>query len=146
VHETLESAQEQARELTRRDAKSSTISDKGISVESAQRQGVEHRDAGEDISSDKLKDSFGFKGVNFGTWMLGESPAKLAERQLHLNEPDPVTWTPRSTKSVIHGRLVRSLATNRNRPAVGNAVPLIAMASAALGLTRRASAARIRRV
>jgi len=85
VHETLESAQEQARELTRRDAKSSTISDKGISVESAQRQGVEHRDAGEDISSDKLKDSFGFKGVNFGTWMLGESPAKVAERQLHLN-------------------------------------------------------------
>ena len=47
-------------------------------------------------------------------------------------EPDPVTWTPRSTKSVIHGRLVRSLATNRNRPAVGNAAPLIAMASAAL--------------
>ena len=85
VHETLESAQEQARDLTRRDAKSSTISDKGISVESAQRQGVEHRDAGEDISSDKLKDSFGFKGVNFGTWMLGESPAKVAERQLHLN-------------------------------------------------------------
>ena len=29
--------------------------------------------------------SFGFKGVNFGTWMLGESPAKVAERQLHLN-------------------------------------------------------------
>ena len=59
-------------------------------------------------------------------------------------EPDPVTWTPRSTKSVIHGRLVRSLATNRNRPAVGNAVSLIAMASAALVLTWRASAARIR--
>ena len=29
-------------------------------------------------------------------------------------ELDPVSWTPRSTKSVIHGRPVRSLATNRN--------------------------------
>ena len=57
-------------------------------------------------------------------------------------EPDPVTWTPRSTKSVIHGRPVRSLATNRNRPAVGNAVPLIATTLLAFGLTRRASAAR----
>ena len=35
-----------------------------------------------------------------------------------LTEPDPVRWTPRSTMSVIHGRPVRSLATNRE-PAVG---------------------------
>jgi DNA-binding transcriptional regulator YhcF (GntR family) len=63
---------------------------------------------------------------------------------LGLPEPDPVTWTPRSTKSVIHGRLVRSLATNRNRPAVGNAVPPFATTLMALGvLTQRASAARI---
>jgi hypothetical protein len=33
-------------------------------------------------------------------------------------EPVPVQRTPRSTKSVIHGRTVRSLATNRE-PAVG---------------------------
>ena len=33
-------------------------------------------------------------------------------------EPVPVRWTPRSTMSVIHGRPVRSLATNRE-PAVG---------------------------
>ena len=33
-------------------------------------------------------------------------------------EPVPVLWTPRSTMSVIHGRPVRSLATNRE-PAVG---------------------------
>jgi SRSO17 transposase len=33
-------------------------------------------------------------------------------------EPDPVSWTPRSTMSVIHGRPVRSLATNQE-PAVG---------------------------
>ena len=55
---------------------------------------------------------------------------KAAKFPLHRDlagfEPDPVWWTPRSTKSVIHGRPVRSLATNRNRPAVGNAVPLIA--------------------
>ena len=33
-------------------------------------------------------------------------------------EPVPEAWTPRSTMSVIHGRPVRSLATNRE-PAVG---------------------------
>ena len=59
------------------------------------------------------------------------------------SEPDPVWWTPRSTKSVIHGRPVRSLATNRNRPAVGNAVPLIATMPESFGMTRRASSARI---
>jgi len=37
---------------------------------------------------------------------------------LVLFEPVPVQWTPRSTKSVIHGQPVRSLATNRE-PAVG---------------------------
>jgi integrase len=39
-------------------------------------------------------------------------------RNLKLDEPVPVRWTPRSTMSVIHGRPVRSLATNRE-PAVG---------------------------
>ena len=33
-------------------------------------------------------------------------------------EPAPIQWTPRSAMSVIHGRPVRSLATNRE-PAVG---------------------------
>ena len=33
-------------------------------------------------------------------------------------EPDPIQWTPRSAMSVIHGRPVRALATNRE-PAVG---------------------------
>ena len=33
-------------------------------------------------------------------------------------EPVPIAWTPRSAKSVIHGRPVRSLATNRE-PAGG---------------------------
>ena len=77
-----------------------------------------------------------------------EAPVRQCHRYLfnrpeQLNEPDPVWWTPRSTKSVIHGRPVRSLATNRNRPAVGNAVPLIATTPGWLGMTRRASAARI---
>ena len=57
-------------------------------------------------------------------------------------EPDPVWWTPRSAKSVIHGRPVRSLATNRNRPSVGNAVPLMATTPGWFGLTHRANAAR----
>ncbi len=83
--DTLEAAQEKARELTRKEAKSGKIKDAGISVEAAERQGVSHRMEGEDITSDRLKETFGLRGVNFGTWMLGESPSLLAERQLHLN-------------------------------------------------------------
>lgn len=79
---TPEEAVELARSETKRDGKT-TISDKGISVESAEREGVQHRMDGEDISSDRLKEAFGLKGVNFGNWMLGKSHEK--ERQLHLN-------------------------------------------------------------
>jgi hypothetical protein len=38
---------------------------------------------GEDISSDRLRETFKFKGVNFGNWMKGD--ANTQERQLHLN-------------------------------------------------------------
>ena len=55
-------------------------------------------------------------------WLDEEYPviaacAKVEGAEIHC-EPDPVQWTPRSTMSVIHGRTVRSLATNRE-PAVG---------------------------
>ena len=57
---------------------------------------------------------------------LGEErptqPVDVAPAQSHLSasqaEPDPIQWTPRSAMSVIHGRPVRALATNRE-PAVG---------------------------
>ena len=35
------------------------------------------------------------------------------DSELALSEPAPIQWTPRSAMSVIHGRPVRSLATNR---------------------------------
>ncbi|WP_449426224.1 LPD1 domain-containing protein [Rhodanobacter lindaniclasticus] len=54
-------------------------------VEKAQRTGPEHRAPGEDISSDRLLETFGFKGVNFGNWMKGDNAAAVRERQLHLN-------------------------------------------------------------
>jgi len=47
----------------------------------------------------------------------GREAMKDIERQWRY-EPVPVLRTPRSTMSVIHGRPVRSLATNRE-PAVG---------------------------
>lgn len=75
-------AEDFARSLTKRENRP-TISDKGISVASAKREGPERRMEGEDVSSDKLKETFGFKGVNFGNWMKGEG--NTAERQLHLN-------------------------------------------------------------
>lgn len=54
-------------------------------VEEAQRTGPAHRRPDEDISSERLMQSFGFRGVNFGNWMKGDSKAKVRERQLHLN-------------------------------------------------------------
>lgn len=80
--DSRDAAIEFARTLTKRENKT-TVSDKGISVEKAEREGVPRRMEGEDVSSDHLKDSFGFKGVNFGNWMKGDS--NQAERQLHLN-------------------------------------------------------------
>ena len=79
---TEELAAEAARAETKREGKTQ-ISDKGIAVESAERMGEARRMEGEDVSSDKLRDTFGFKGVNFGTWMKGDT--NQAERQLHLN-------------------------------------------------------------
>ena len=79
---SYDEAVEAAVNLTKRESKTQ-VSDKGISVESAERLGEARRMEGENVSSDKLRDTFGFKGVNFGTWMKGDT--NLAERQLHLN-------------------------------------------------------------
>jgi hypothetical protein len=80
-----EQAAEAARAAAKRSTGENTIQEQGRAVESAERVGPARRMEGEDVSSDKLKDTFGFKGVNFGNWMKGDAPAKVAERQLHLN-------------------------------------------------------------
>lgn len=84
-HDSEAQAIEAARESTKRDPKDETIKEEGHSVESSERIGPARRLEGENISSDKLKETFGLKAVNFGTWMKGNSPALMAERQLHLN-------------------------------------------------------------
>lgn len=71
-----------ARERAQRD-RGTQISDKGVRVETAQRLGVDRRMEGEDISSERLMDEFGLKGVNLGNWM--KTPGARAEAQLHLN-------------------------------------------------------------
>lgn len=76
--DTQEEATEAAREYTKKDKKDQ-ISDKGISVEEAYREGPARRLDGEDITAEKLSEVFGFRGVNFGNWMPDN------ERQLHLN-------------------------------------------------------------
>ena len=100
------------------------------------------------ISSQCLKRHWRMADDHFALANLGVPMAvrsrQFVDRIRVSLEPDPVTWTPRSTKSVIHGRTVRSLATNRNRPAVGNAVPSFATTPVAFGLLpQHASAARI---
>ena len=76
------SAIEAAKEQSKR-AKGSTVSDKGTKVQAVEREGIARRMPGEDISSERLMEEFGLKGVNFGNWM--KTPAARAEAQLHLN-------------------------------------------------------------
>jgi len=83
THATEDEAKAAARALVSREGRKSTVSDKGISVTAAERIGEAKRLPGEDISSDKLRETFKFKGVNFGNWMKGDANEK--ERQLHLN-------------------------------------------------------------
>ncbi|WP_275272283.1 LPD1 domain-containing protein [Limnobacter sp. P1] len=80
---SIESAEELARQLVKRKSSSTEVSDKGISVLQAQREGPEYRMEGEDVTSERFLETFGFRGVNFGNWMKGKSNEK--ERQLHLN-------------------------------------------------------------
>lgn len=54
-------------------------------VEAAERTGPAFRKADEDVTSDRLMETFGLRGVNFGNWLKGNSPKLLRERQLHLN-------------------------------------------------------------
>lgn len=83
--ETEEAAKDVARELTKREGKDGGPDDSGIDVAMARREGPPRRLDGENVSSDQLKEAFGFKGVNFGNWMKGDTPALRAERQAHLN-------------------------------------------------------------
>ena len=80
--DTIEEAQEAARNKVKRESQEE-VSEKGKKVEEAERIGPPRREPGENITSERLMNTFGFKGVNFGNWMKGASNEK--ERQLHLN-------------------------------------------------------------
>ncbi|HEY1034024.1 MAG TPA: PLxRFG domain-containing protein [Pseudoxanthomonas sp.] len=75
----LEKAQAKKSEKTGQPSKESQR------VEAAERTGPAFRQEGEDITSDRLMETFGLRGVNFGNWLKGNSPKLLRERQLHLN-------------------------------------------------------------
>ena len=76
------------------------------------------------LISAALRSRFGHVVSEFGAVdqptcvAIRQSRAKFRPACAGRGEPAPVQWTPRSAKSVIHGRPVRSLATNRE-PAVG---------------------------
>ncbi len=57
--------------------------DHGSNVVEAERVGSSRRMDGEDISSERLMEEFGLRGVNFGNWL--KAPSARAEAQLHLN-------------------------------------------------------------
>ena len=79
--ETREAAIEAAREKVKR--KSGAGQDiRGTNIEAAERSGPARREEGEDITSQRLMDAFGFRGVNFGR----EGWINQAERQAYLNQ------------------------------------------------------------
>ncbi len=80
--------------------------------------------------SDALLDLLEDRWLCFGEWSYSKHSVyydclphyflefDVLDKRTGQYEPDPFQWTPRSAMSVIHGRPVRSLATNRE-PAVG---------------------------
>jgi hypothetical protein len=79
---TEEEAIEAAREAAKRES-SGQKDISGTNVAQAERIGPSRRLEGEDVDAQKLIDTFGFKGVNFGNWMKG--PGAKSEAQAHLN-------------------------------------------------------------
>ncbi len=77
-HDSEDEAKAAARELVKREAKGGDL--RGMNVAAAEREGPDRR-AGTDISSQRLMDEFGFRGVNFGR----EGWINQAERQAYLN-------------------------------------------------------------
>lgn len=79
--DTRDAAIEAAREKVKRHAGAGQDV-RGTNIEEAERTGPARRQEGEDITSQRLMDTFGFRGVNFGR----EGWIKQAERQAYLNQ------------------------------------------------------------
>ena len=75
-----DAAIEAAREITKRE-KGVGQDNRGTNVSESERTGPARREEGENISSERFKEVFGFRGVNFGR----EGWIKQAERQEYLN-------------------------------------------------------------
>ncbi len=78
--ETQEQAQDFAREITKRGADKPLPPSRGLDLDSVTRTGPDWR-KGKDVTSDEVKDAFGFRGVNLGEYVKANQ--KIA--QLHLN-------------------------------------------------------------
>ncbi|WP_139231006.1 LPD38 domain-containing protein [Geopseudomonas sagittaria] len=73
-----ELAIEAARASVKREAKPS-VRETPLADAEIQRAGSERREAGQDVTADQLRETFGFRGVNFGKYV------PQGERQSHLN-------------------------------------------------------------
>lgn len=82
---SMEEAEEGARNATKRESDEGKIKEIGRKVSETERVGVERRMEDKDVSAQDLIDTFGFRGVNFGNSMQGDSKSLINERQLHLN-------------------------------------------------------------
>ncbi len=79
VNDTEEQAKDAARELVKRESKGGEI--RGMNIEAAERTGPARRPEGENVTSERLMQEFGFRGVNFGR----EGWINQNERQAYLN-------------------------------------------------------------
>lgn len=73
-------------QLKKRGTDKGQMAEESIAVQEAVRTGAARRAPDEDVSSEQLKDAFGFRGINFGNWMKGKAAGNARERQLHLNQ------------------------------------------------------------
>jgi len=76
---TREDAIAKARELAERKGTGPDEEDLPLNLQGLQRTGRAYRQKGENITPQQLKDTFGFRGVNFGNW------TNQSERQAHVN-------------------------------------------------------------
>ncbi len=118
---THDEAVAKARDLAKSEGRGEKFKEPKVELAHVVREGIDYRE-GRNASTQELQDTFGFRKVNFGNWMKGDSNA--AERQAHVNH-------------IYDGMM--DLATILNLPP--NAMSLNGMLSIAVGAQGKGGAA-----
>ena len=83
--DSMEEAEQGAKDATKREQDSGKVKEIGRVVTEVERIGADRRMEGQNVTAQDLLNTFGFRGINFGNSMQGDSKSLVNERQLHLN-------------------------------------------------------------